>query len=205
MLDGSLKPLLDPWLTRAGKGLVSLGFSANLVTIVGLAIGLAAAGFIAFELYWVGLVLLLISRIFDGLDGAVARQTQATDFGGYLDITLDFVFYGAIPLAFVIADPASNAIAGAVLIFSFYVNGASFLASAIMAEKRGAKTTQRGEKSFFFTTGLAEATETIAVFALFCIFPDWFAPIAWVFALICFYTALSRIIMTGRVLAEPSD
>ncbi len=84
---------------------------------------------------------------------------------------LDFAFYGAIPFGFVLADPAANAIAGAALILSFYVNGASFLAYAIMAEKRGLETDARGEKSIFFTTGLAEATETIAVFVLACLFP----------------------------------
>lgn len=201
MLDGLLKPHIDPLMTRAGKFLVKFGFSADLVTIGGLVLGLVSAGFIAFEFYIAGLLFLLVSRIFDGLDGAVARLTKPTDFGGYLDITLDFVFYGAIPLAFVLANPSQNAVAGAVLIFSFYINGASFLASAIMAEKHKLTTTQRGEKSFFFTTGLAEATETIAVFSLFCLVPQWFAPIAYVFAAICTYTALARIVQTRTMLA----
>lgn len=201
MLDGLLKPHIDPLMTRAGKFLVKFGFSADLVTIGGLVLGLVSAGFIAFEFYIAGLLFLLVSRIFDGLDGAVARLTKPTDFGGYLDITLDFVFYGAIPLAFVLANPSQNAVAGAVLIFSFYINGASFLASAIMAEKHKLTTTQRGEKSFFFTTGLAEATETIVVFSLFCLVPQWFAPIAYVFAAICTYTALARIVQTRTMLA----
>ena len=106
----------------------------------------------------------------------------------------------AMKMVFVLADPAANAIAGAVLVFSFYVNGASFLAFAIMAEKHGLSTHQRGEKSFFFTTGLAEATETIAVFVLACLFPAWFPWLAWAFAAICLYTAVSRIVMTGRML-----
>lgn len=200
MLDGILKPHIDPLMTRAGKSLVKLGFSADLVTIGGLVLGLVAAGLIVLELYFLGLVFLLVSRIFDGLDGAVARLTKPTDFGGYLDITLDFVFYGAIPLAFVLANPSQNAVAGAVLIFTFYINGASFLASAIMAEKHKLTTNQRGEKSFFFTTGLAEATETIVVFSVFCLLPQWFAPIAYVFAAICAYTALARIVETRAML-----
>ena len=109
-------------------------------------------------------MLILASRIGDGLDGAVAKIAGKTDLGGYLDIVLDFVFYGAIPLGFVLADPAANATAGAVLLLSFYVNGASFLAYAAIAEKRKLATTVRGPKSLFFTTGLAEATETIVVF-----------------------------------------
>lgn len=205
MLDGALKPHIDPIMTRLGRGLVKMGFTADLVTIGGLVLGLVAAAFIAFELYLLGMIFLLASRIFDGLDGAVARLTQPTDFGGYLDITLDFVFYGAIPLAFVIADPAQNGLAGAVLIFTFYINGASFLASAIMAEKHKLTTTQRGQKSFFFTTGLAEATETIAVFVLFCLVPAWFAPIAYIFAAICAYTALARIVQTRAMLNQTAS
>ncbi|MEM9999547.1 MAG: CDP-alcohol phosphatidyltransferase family protein [Pseudomonadota bacterium] len=202
MFDGAIRPKLDPFLKRVAKALVTAGFSANAVTVLGLVIGLVAAGAIWLQLYWLALALILISRVCDGLDGAVARLTKKTDYGGYLDIVLDFAFYGAIPLGFVLADPAANAVAGAVLIFSFYVNGASFLAFAIMAEKHNLTTDQRGEKSFFFSTGLAEATETIVVFVLFCLFPTWFPIIAYLFAAIVFYTALSRIIMTRKALAS---
>lgn len=198
MLDGLLKPGLDPLLDRAAKWLVKRRIGADAVTLAGFAVGLAAAGAIAFEAYLIGLVLLLASRIGDGLDGAVARQTQNTDFGGYLDIVLDFAFYGAVPLGFVLADPSANAVAGAVLILSFYVNGASFLAYAIMAERRGLSTEARGPKSLFFTTGLMEASETIAFFVAFCLFPNWFPALAYVFAGLCFYTALSRIVLAGR-------
>ncbi len=194
MLDGAARNLLNPALDAVGRALARTGVSANAVTIFGLLLGVAAAGLIAVHWTIAGLVLILLSRLADGLDGAVAKVNGRTDFGGYLDIVLDFAFYGVIPLGFVIADPAANGLAGAALIASFYVNGASFLAFSTLAEKRGLKTEQRGTKSIYFTTGLAEATETIAVFALFCLFPAWFAPIAWVFAAVCLYTTISRII-----------
>ena len=200
MLDGAVRKQIDPVLDRIARTIAGAGIHADHVTIAGLVIGLAAASAIAFSLFWLGLVLLLVSRVCDGLDGAVARHSGKTDFGGFLDITLDFAFYGAIPLGFVVADPGANGMAGAALIFAFYVNGASFLAYAVMAEKRSLKTDARGEKSLFFTTGLAEATETICVFVLFCLFPGWFAPIGWVFAVICLYTALSRIMQARQVL-----
>ena len=111
---------------------------------------------------------------------------------------LDFLFYGAVPIGFVLADPPANAVAGAVLVFSFYVNGASFLAYAVMAEKRKLATSMRGPKSLFFTTGLAEATETIVVFAALCLVPTWFPEIAYAFAALTFYTALSRIVLAAR-------
>jgi phosphatidylglycerophosphate synthase len=198
MLDGWARRKIDPVIERLALLVSRAGVSANAVTIAAFAVGLLAGAAIALEFYLVGLVLIGISRIGDGLDGAVARLRGKTDYGGYLDIVLDFFFYGAIPLGFALADPAANAVAAAVLIFSFYVNGASFLAFAILAERRKLATVARGEKSIFFTTGLAEATETIVVFVLACLFPAWFPVLAYVFAAVCFYTALSRIVLAGR-------
>lgn len=200
MFDSTLRPRLDPVLERLAARLARAGATADQVTIAGLVLGVAAAGAIALHWFWLGLTLILVSRLCDGLDGAVARITGKTDFGGYLDIVLDFAFYGVVPIGFVLADPGANAVAGAALVFSFYVNGASFLAYAIMAERHGLTTQSHGEKSIFFTTGLAEATETIAVFVLMCLLPQWFAVIAWVFAAICLYTALSRIVLASRTL-----
>ena len=195
MLDGVLKKQIEPVLDVIGAALAARGVTANAVTYAGLGIGLGAAAAIAVGAYRTGLVLLLVSRLADGLDGAVARATHKTDFGGYIDIVLDFLFYGAIPAAFVVADPTANGIAGAALLLSFYFNGATFLAYSTLAERHGLETNQRGEKSIYFTTGLAEATETLAVFVLFCLFPAWFPALAFIFAAVCFYTAVSRIVL----------
>jgi phosphatidylglycerophosphate synthase len=199
LLDGAARRLLDPALDRLGARLAAAGLTADQVTYAGFVVGLLAAGAIALQLYATGLVLLLLSRLCDGLDGAVARHTVKTDRGGFLDIVLDFAFYGGIPLAFVVADPAANGLAGATLILSFYVNGATFLAYAIFAEKRKLATEARGSKSLYFTTGLAEATETIAVFCLFCLFPAAFAPLAYLFAALTFVTAGARILLAVKV------
>ncbi|NGO54005.1 CDP-alcohol phosphatidyltransferase family protein [Allomesorhizobium camelthorni] len=204
MLDGWARRRLDPPLDGLGAQMARAGVSANAITVAACVVGLAGALAIAFGQFWLGLVLLLASRLGDGLDGAVAKVNGRTDLGGYLDIVLDFVFYGAIPVGFVLADPAANAIAGSVLVFSFYVNGSSFLAYAIMAERRKLATDARGAKSLFFTTGLAEASETIAVFVAFCMFPDWFPPLAYAFAALTFYTALSRIVLAWRTFGGPA-
>jgi phosphatidylglycerophosphate synthase len=193
MFDGALKQVVNPALDRVAERLAQAGATPDGVTLAGFALALAAFAAIATGWLWAGLALILASRACDGLDGAVARKTGASDFGGFLDIVLDFAFYGLIPLAFAFLDPAANAVAAAVLLLSFYVNGASFLAYAIIAAKRGLATEVRGPKSIFFTTGLAEAGETLAVFALFCLVPQHFAVIAFVFAAICFWTAAMRI------------
>lgn len=200
MLDGIMRRALDPSLNQAGQALVSRGFRANQVTLIGLGLGLVSAVLIAVGAScWLALLPLLASRIADGLDGAVARASQITDFGGYLDIVCDFIFYGVIPLAFVLRDPSANGIAGAFLLTSFYVNGASFLSFAILAAKRGMQTQTRGVKSLYFTAGLLEGTETIAFFVLICIWPGAFVPLAWAFGALCFVTAVSRMALAWRV------
>lgn len=199
MLDGWTRKQIDPLVRPAATLAVRAGLSANAVTVAACGVGLVAATAIANGWFAAGLVLILASRFGDALDGAVAQIRGKTDLGGYLDIVLDFVFYGAVPMGFVLAEPAANAIPGAALILSFYVNGSSFLAYAIMAERRKLETGARGSKSLYFTTGLAEATETIAAFALACVFPGWFPIIAWVFAAMTLYTALARIILAARM------
>lgn len=198
MLDGWARRQIDPQIRALATVAANWEVSANAITVTGCVLALAALAAIAYGFFLLGLVLILASRLCDGLDGAVATINGKTDFGGFLDIVLDFVYYGAIPFGFVLADPASNAIAGAALIFSFYVNGASFLAYAVMAEKRALDSNVRGSKSLYFTTGLAEATETLAVFVLACLMPAWFPALAWIFAVIVAYTAFSRVALAAR-------
>ena len=200
MLDGAMRRLIDPPLNRAGRFLAAKGATADGVTLLGLVFGLLAAAVIALGLPgWLALVPLLIGRVMDGLDGAVARATYKTDFGGYFDIFCDFVFYAAIPLAFVLRDPVQNGVAGAFLLASFYANAASFLGYAIMAEKRRMTTRQQGEKSLYYAVGLLEGTETIAFFVLLCVWPWAFAPAAMVFGGLCLVTAAARVVLARRV------
>lgn len=202
MLDGKLRRLIEPGLEKLARKLAAHGITPDQVTLVGFGFGVLATMFIALGWSWLALLPLLISRLADGLDGSLAKITKASDFGGFLDIVLDFAFYGMIVFGFILADPGKNAIAGGLLLLSFYVNGASFLAFASIAEKRRMNTQARGKKSIFFTTGLAEASETLFVFILFCLFPAWFVTIGIIFALICFYTALSRIIEARSTFAD---
>lgn len=194
-----MRGVIDAPLNQSGRWLAARGASADAVTLAGLALGLCSAGLIAtgWSGVWVAL-LLLASRLADGLDGAVARARGKSDFGGYLDIVCDFTFYGAVPLAFALRDPSANAVAGAFLLFTFYVNAATFLGYAILAEKRGLQTRSRGEKSLYFTAGLMEGTETIAAFLIVALWPELFVPLAWVFGVLCLVTAAARVALAAR-------
>jgi phosphatidylglycerophosphate synthase len=175
--------------------------TADGVTLAGLALGLAAAFLVALGHPGWALVPLLASRLADGLGGAVARATRRTDFGGYLDICCDFVFYGAVPFAFAIFEPA-NALPAAFLLLTFYINGTSFLGYAIMAEKRGAVTEAQGVKSLYYSAGLLEGTETIAFFVLLCLLPQHFVPLAWAFGTLCLVTASARVLNARHLLGH---
>ncbi|MEM8950546.1 MAG: CDP-alcohol phosphatidyltransferase family protein [Pseudomonadota bacterium] len=193
MFDAGLRPIIDPPLARLAAMAQKAGWTADGVTIAGFLLGLLAIPAIAFEAYLIGLVLIILNRLADGLDGALARITEKTDRGGFLDITLDFIFYSSIPFAFALADPFENGLAAAFLIFSFIGTGCSFLAYAIMAERHGLSTDIRGQKSLYYLGGLTEGTETIGLFVLACLLPAWFPLLAWIFGALCWITTATRV------------
>lgn len=193
MFDAVIRPHIDKPLARMATHLVRWRISANSVTAMGFLLGMGAAGLIASGQFVPGLVLFLVSRVLDGLDGAVARQTRLTDLGGYLDITLDFIVYASMVMGFALADPARNALAAAFLTTSFMAPAATFLAYAIFAAKRGITTEIRGRKSMYYLGGLTEGFETILTLSLMCLLPHWFPVIAIIYALMCWITGGTRI------------
>lgn len=201
MFDARLRGWIDPPLNAVGRWLARVHIGADEVTLTGFVCGMMGAVAIVFNQMWVALALILLGRLLDGLDGAIARATQTTDRGGFLDIALDFIFYGSVPLAFAMLDPFRNALPAAGLIASFYANGAVFLAFSIMAQKRGLETTLQGTKSLYYMAGLAEGAETIAVFVAFCLFPSGFPWLAGLFALVCYASAGARLVLAWRALA----
>ncbi len=192
MLDGIIRPLIDPPLNRAARVIARSGLTANALTTAGAAVAIGAAAAIALERYGLGLTLIILNRMIDGLDGPLARIRGGSDFGGFLDIVCDFLFYAAVPLAFGLADPR-NLLPALVLLASFIGVGTSFLAYAIIAAKHGIETQVQGAKSFYFDQGLAEGTETIVVFVLACLWPRWFPQIAYAYAVLCALTIVVRI------------
>ncbi len=193
MFDRQATALIRPAVTRLARALASAGIGANALTFTGFAIGLVGALLIASQLFAWAILAIVLSRLCDALDGAVARMSTPTDRGGFLDITLDFLFYAAIPMAFAVADPVRNALPAAALLTAFIGTGSSFLAFAAIAAKRGMASTDYPDKSFFFLGGLAEAGETLACFIAMCLWPQHFALLAWVFCGICALTVATRI------------
>ena len=201
MFDAKLRPAIDAMLKPAGQQLVRWGITANQVTVFGGLMGLAAAASIAFDALLIGLGFILVNRLADGLDGAVARASSASDFGGYLDIVFDFIFYSSIPFAFVLNDPA-NGLAACFLIFSFIGTATSFLGFAIIAAKRGISTDARGKKQFYHIGGLTEGAETIMLLCLMTLMPSYFTMLALGFGVLCWITTAMRIGDAFRMLSS---
>ncbi len=200
MLDRYLVPRLKPHLRSLAVRVRRCGMTADRLTVVGFLFGISCVTSIAFGHYKLALILLLLNRLADGLDGELARLDTPSDAGGYLDITLDFVFYALFPLGFALADPLHNALPAAVLIASFVGTGASFLAFATQAQKRSIESPDFAYKSLYYLNGLAEGTETIICFTVMCLFPRHFPIIAWSFAVVCTITAINRIYFGYRTL-----
>ena len=151
MFDPVLRRLVDGPLDRAGAWLARGGVPANGASLVGLAVGLLAVPALAQGWYGLALLLILLNRLIDGVDGPIARHSTSTPFGGYLDIMCDMAFYAAVPVGFALADPA-NAVWAAILLASFVCSGASFLGRAVLAEivlsRRGIDRGQRDHRCF---------------------------------------------------------
>lgn len=193
MLDRAASTLIKPAIDRLARILADWGLGANQMTVIGFGIGIGAAALIATGHFMAAAAAILLSRLCDGLDGAIARRTHTTDAGGFLDIALDFIFYAAIPLAFALADPARNALPAALLLAAFCGTMSSFLAFAVIAAKRQMDNISWPEKSFYFLGGLTEATETLACFVAMCIWPQHFPILASVYAAMCAITTATRV------------
>ncbi len=199
MIDRYALALLKPVAEWVAQRLAARHITADQVTLAGFVIGMLAAVLIGFGHAWLAILPLLFNRALDGIDGALARRSGATERGAFLDIALDFVFYAAIPLAFALCDPTANALAAAMLLAAFLGTGTSFLAFAVIAEKRGLKSTAYPSKSFYYLGGLTEGAETIACFLAMCLWPAHFAAIAYFYAALCCVTTLTRLVAGWRI------
>ncbi|MDA0909351.1 MAG: CDP-alcohol phosphatidyltransferase family protein [Proteobacteria bacterium] len=194
MLDASFRPVIDVILRWPARILSRFGIGANSITIIGGVMGISAFILVSFGFYQSALAFIVLNRLADGMDGAIARENGSTDLGGYLDIVFDFLFYALIPLGFAIANP-DHTLAAAFLIFTFIGTASSFLAFAVIAAKRGMVTEKRGRKSFYFLGGLTEGAETFGFLVLICLFPAWFNWLALGFGILCIITTVTRVLI----------
>jgi len=201
MLDGYFRTVKDALLLPLARRLTAI--PPVVISLVGLICGLAAAVLLTQQQYGWGLAGWLLNRLFDGLDGAVARtHRRQSNLGGYLDILFDFVAYAAIPLALAVGLPSQmNFLAAAFLLATFYLNAASwmYLAAVLEKQRRGARDT--GElTTITMPDGLVGGAETIFFYCMFIIWPAQMALLFALMGILVIITVVQRVIWALRFL-----
>ncbi len=200
MLDEELRKGAKPLYETPARVLAGRGVTGDALTGIGLGVGVLCLGAISFGLNAAALVLWLLNRLLDGLDGEVARlRGETSEFGAFFDIVADFFVYGGFLVALAIQHPGSR-LALVVLFLAYYLNGTAFLAlSGILEKLKRERLTERG---LHFRRSLTQGFETIVAGILFLVFPGHVSPIAWVFAAMVFVSVAQRMLDGRRVLGR---
>ncbi len=199
MLDKKANLFLKPILIPICLNLLKKKFLPNHFTFIGLISGFFCFLFLSIGMVYIAFIFFILNRIFDGIDGTMARLSKPTDLGGYYDIVFDFFVYALVPFGFILFDQ-KNYLAMSFLLTSFIGTGSTFLATAWILEKNKSKKKQFLQKSFYYSHGLIEGTETIIIFSLMFIFYESANLIAWIFGTLCMITSFIRIINTRKIL-----
>lgn len=206
MFDHFFRVLKDRWLEGLARAL-GTRVTPNTISVLACLVGLAAAWEAAHARRDVALLLWLLNRTLDGLDGTLARVTgQQSDFGGYLDIVLDFTVYTAIPIGAAYGVTGDGALAAREalvwLLGSFFINAASWMYLSALLEKRAAGAAATGERtSVTMPPGLVAGFETILFFSLFLALPGRLAPLMWAMAGLVLLNVVQRLVWARRALA----
>jgi phosphatidylglycerophosphate synthase len=202
MVDGLLRPAKDRLLAPLTRGPFA-EVPPLALSLAALAASIGAALAAWQQLAVVAVVLWLLSRFADGLDGAVARrQGTASDRGGLVDIVADTVGYAVIPLGIAAAIDTSAAwIIVAVLLATFYVNAVSWTYLAALLEKQARGSAAGGvSTSTIMPRGLVEGAETIVFFTLALAWPDGAVAVLAVMAAAVIATIVERLWWARTVL-----
>lgn len=209
MFDALLRRRLDPPLALVAARLDRSWVTPDRLTFAGLGLGLASAALAAGQLWGWALATWLLSRVMDGLDGPLARRRdgEGSPAGGLLDITADFLVYGATVVGVAVGTAhSSSSFAGwlpfAAVLLAYYVNGTAFLAFSSIAERTGHR--HDDGRSLSFLGGVAEGAETIFVHSLWLLLPLHAPLIASVWAGVVGISALHRIVVGYRTLRGPA-
>jgi phosphatidylglycerophosphate synthase len=174
MIDRELRRLKDHVYQPVAVRTAGL-CSPTIITLTAGAVGVMAA-FAAWQgSFTVGLLLWWLNRVLDGLDGAVARAArQTSDFGGYLDMMVDYVVYLVVPCGIVLHAPdVPHLIALAFMLGTFYINNGAHLYLSSILERRRQGAQSNGElTTITMPRSLIEGFETIIVYSLFFLLPE---------------------------------
>ena len=199
MFDAAVRRLLPPVLAPVARLLARAGVTPNALSLIGGLLGVGAGLLVARGFVWSGMIVWLVSRTVDGVDGILARESQQSSaFGGYLDITVDMAAYSAMLLGFAAIHAEGGWVWPAILVGSLLVTTTTLALSSAL-EHLNAKVPDN-DRSIQFTPGFAEAGETTLAYLLFALFPAVVTPIAWLWAGVCYATVIQRTLLARRLL-----
>lgn len=197
MLDASARQRLHQPLNGISAWFEKRNITPNQLTAVGFVIGVGACVAVAADRWILGLVMWLLNRLIDGLDGSLARRIGPTKLGGFFDIMADFAIYGGIVVAMGWAVPDAR-LAALMLFLAYYLNGTAFLAWSSLAQELDVEGDGR---SLNFPAGLAEGTETIVVMSVILLLPrEWTATALWLWAAVVAISIVQRVLFVRTAL-----
>ena len=199
MIDKKINNYLNPYLFYIAKILCKFNISANFITLIGSIFGFFCFFFIIKSNFILAFLFLFLNRLFDGLDGAIARLVGQTDLGAFYDIISDFIFYCLFPIAFIFIN-IDNAYSICFLLLSFVATQSTFLASAWLLEKNKIFISKKNTKSFFYIGGITEGFETIICFSLMLLFNNFIDLISYCFGTLCWITFIFRFFYIRKIL-----
>jgi phosphatidylglycerophosphate synthase len=199
MFDERVRAILPRAVKPVAGLLARAGVTPNAVSLVAFGTALAAGALVATGFPWTAIGVWLASRVGDGLDGILARETgRSTAFGGYLDITLDMTAYSTMVVGFAVAHPDLGIVWPVILLgYALAITTTLALSNAAAAAGRRVSETNR---TFQFTTGMAEAGETTVMYVLWVVFPAWLGWLAWIWVAMILLTVIQRSWLAHRVL-----
>ncbi|MFK7895402.1 MAG: CDP-alcohol phosphatidyltransferase family protein [Myxococcota bacterium] len=203
MIDNAFRAQLPRFTAPLIALYQRLHWTPNHVTALGFAIALLASAAVASGHLWVAFGLWWVSRLADGTDGLLARETgQESDFGAYFDIVLDMAAYGAMVLGFAAYFPA-YVWHWMAMLFLYILCIASALALGMQEAKR--EMEPRDDRGLRLGAGLAEGGETGIAYSLFLLFPGALGVLATIWVIVLATTVIARTALAYRGLSPSAS
>jgi len=189
MFDGNWRDTVDKGLIPIGISLRRAGFTADVITFVGIAMATVAAFTIGAGYTRVGFLFLVLTGIPDALDGAVAKAAGSTSSrGAFLDSVSDRVT-DAMLFGGVVWYLASNE-PGRIMMLPVAI-----MALAMLISYERAKAESLG---FDAKGGLMERAERFIVLAFGLLFSELLIATLWVMLVLTAITAVQRFVKVWR-------
>ena len=168
MLDGNWRNVVDRGLSPIGKNLHRAGITADVVTIIGIIMAVAASISVALGSLRLGFVLLVMTGISDALDGPVAKASGAASLRGAFfdsvsDRLTDALLLGGIAWFLISDEPGYTVMLPvAVMFVSLLISYQRAKAESLGLEAKGGLM-ERAERFIVLAIGLLFAEALIAV------------------------------------------